>query len=470
MTATANRYVQSAAAKRLKHIKTDSGHNEYLVDLLPLDFPTAVCDMVESSPVQRLAHFASLEPFLERIIKREKKVHLCLSAPPRHGKSSTIFFLIAQFLLKNPTCKVAYCVYAANVAEERNIDHILLACRQAGVDIDEKRMRRDVWKTKQGGGVWARGVGGSLTGLGFDLIIVDDPYKNRMEAESATAATIQAWFSSVAGTRITPGDLTSFIVTHTRWAPGDMIGQLSALPLYKYLNFPAINGKGEALWPAGFSIEALNDQRANGVSDYDFESLFQGNPQPRGKRLFEGVYYYKPEELPDDLRYCIGIDLAYTSKTYSDYSVAVVLARSKSTKKCYVIDVVRRQVAAPQFMEILKDIQRRNFNAPIFSYIGGTEKGVTDFFTKSGVKVEAEAAKADKHTRAQPSSAGWNAGNILLPSGYPDWCKDFCSELSTFNGVNDKHDDQVDALAGAYNKLTLPSQPRGMIQTRFMPF
>jgi predicted phage terminase large subunit-like protein len=86
-------------------------------------------------------------------------------------------------------------------------------------------------------------------------------------------------------------------------------------------------------------------------------------------------------------------------------------------------------------------------------YAAGTEKGAGDFIRAQGVPLRTEAPRGDKFVRAQPVAAAWNAGKVLLPT-HGAWLDDFCTELASFTGVNDAHDDMIDALAPAFDLLT----------------
>jgi predicted phage terminase large subunit-like protein len=133
--------------------------------------------------------------------------------------------------------------------------------------------------------------------------------------------------------------------------------------------------------------------------------------------------------------------------------VAVVLAEAGG--QLYVLDVKREQVAAPQFAATLRGLQAVYQGAPMFAFIGGTEKGTVDFLGTLGLHIYAQPAKTDKFVRAQPVAASWNAGKVALPRTAP-WVNAFVSEVLGFTGIADPHDDQVDALAGAFACLTAP--------------
>ena len=252
------------------------------------------------------------------------------------------------------------------------------------------------------------------------------------------------WFNDVAFTRLEPG--ASAIVVMARWHPDDLAGRLIAQG-WQELRLPALSDADEPLWPARWPAEKLHEIRAQ-VGEYTWSSLYQGRPRSRGGAVFSGVSLY--DTAPDGLKVAIGVDLAYSARTQADYSVAVVLGRRGDEH--FVMDVCRAQTRAPDFAETLKALVKAHPGAPVLWYAAGTEKGTADFLTSLGVRLTVEPPKGDKFVRAQPVAAAWNAGRVQVPRG-AKWADAFVSELADFTGVNDAHDDQVDALAAAYDLL-----------------
>lgn len=152
-------------------------------------------------------------------------------------------------------------------------------------------------------------------------------------------------------------------------------------------------------------------------------------------------------ELPNNLRYCIGADLAYSKNTKSDYSVIVVLGRDNEGKN-YIVHVDRWQSEIAQTIERLKAIQAK-YNVPIVVEANGVQKAVADMVSNSGVRITRTFPTSDKLTRALPFIGAWNSGNVVVSNG--NWALDYCNELENFSGDGSGNDDQVDATANAYN-------------------
>jgi len=187
---------------------------------------------------------------------------------------------IARLLARHPEWTIAYVSYAADIARSKSkqIRDYALA---AGVELRQDSKASHEWRTPQGGGVLATGVGGPLTGHGVWLLVVDDPFKNRQDADSALIRerTYQ-WFTSTAMTRVEPGG--SALIVHTRWHRDDLIGRLSRdeETEWEIVSLPAIDAEGRALWPERWPVSELERKRAE-VGEYDWDSLFQQSPKAR---------------------------------------------------------------------------------------------------------------------------------------------------------------------------------------------
>lgn len=405
-----------------------------------------------SSPV----HLRPLTDLLERAA--QEPVRFCFSVPPRHGKSETVLHWFAWLLAQEPRLRLAYVTYGDDFAREQVAKAKRIAQR-AGVDlggIDQA----GYFTTTAGGCVRGVSVQGQLTGRGYHVIVVDDPHKSRQEAESATVRKrVIDGFTDDIATRLEPTG-TSIIVVHTRWHVSDLIGHLTKERGWEYVNLPAVDDDGHVLAPHLWPIERLRPFMANA---YSWASLYQGQPRARGAEVFQSPTTCFLRDVPNG-RATIGIDLAYTAKTQADKSVAVVLVEAPregadGERTWFVADVVRRQCAAPDFVADLKRLRASWPGARMRWYASGTEKGAADFIVRSGVPIEVLPPKGDKFVRAQPASAAWNDLRIIVPRDAP-WSADFLDVVTRFTGINDPEDDDVDALAAAYDLHDAPRRQK----------
>ncbi len=410
-------------------------------------------------------------------------VRAVIHAPPRHGKTETLLAAFAYWLQKRPDLVIGYATYGQHLSYSKSRKARELVER-TGISLQGDANRLGEWRTEQEGGLLATSSDGPLTGHGVNIMVIDDPIKTRAEAESRTIReSLWDWFSSVAMTRVEPGG--SVFIAMTRWHEQDLAGRLlreqgkhtascknpmcpGCGPMpddgYEEIRLPAISDDGVALWAERWSLPALELRRKE-VGEFTWCSLYQGLPRPRGGKVFEDVYFY---DAPPSTGFTvvIGVDLAYTEKTTSDWSVAVALARvgSGQTAVFYVLEVLRRQLPAPKFAEDLRKMRARHYNCRIVSIYYGTETGTIDFMrtyrppaeegkaqVTTGLPIVGIKKTGDKLVRSQSTAAAWNNGRILVPHpGTHAWVDPFVEVICDFTGVKDLCDDDVDALVAAY--------------------
>jgi phage terminase large subunit-like protein len=408
-------------------------------------------------------HLAPLIRELERA--HNEPVRLVCHAPPRHGKTESVLHAIAWYLRQRPSLVAGYATYGADLSYSKSRSARALA-REAGVELAPDAQGVKEWRTRQGGGLLATGVGGPFTGFGVNVLFVDDPFKNRVEAESSVSRQrVIDWWKDVAFTRLEPNG--SAIVFATRWHPDDLSGHLIKQG-WRYIRLPALADDGAPLWPTRYDAASLDEIRRT-VGEYTWASLFQGLPRPRGGSVFNAEpKLYTAGALADALkrpggwRKAIGLDFAYSKKTSADHSAAVLglgFQAEDGRRLTYVLECLRRQVVQPVFAGEVAKMQAAHPGATAMGYVSSIEKhaggGVEPFFRSLGARIEARIAAGDKFTRAQPYAAAWNDGRVLLPADVDpeSWVNVFLAEHLSFTGSDDKEDDQVDSGAAMFDVL-----------------
>lgn len=376
------------------------------------------------------------------------------AAPPRHGKTETVLHVPSFGLRRRPELTFSYSTYADRLSRSKSRKARFFT-QKAGVKLVSSALNE--WRTEEGGGLLAGGVGGPLTGHGVDIALVDDPIKNRAEAESEVKrGALLDWMHDVLMTRIEPGG--SIFVFMTRWHPDDLIGTLIDEG-FEYLNLPAlgteINGvrvpdeeNGTALWPERWPTEAMR-KRLEEVGPYTAASLFQGNPRPRGSTVFNGAHTY--QQLPNIYRTAGGTDSAYSMKKTADRSATVKMHERDGF--FYISFAKAMRVPAPAFKAFCRSIHE-----PAMTwrwYAATSELGAGMFMNgEDGIPLDCRVATADKFVRAIPFAAAWNAGKVFVNANMdPELLEEFLAEMASFTGVNDKRDDLVDAAVAAFDEL-----------------
>lgn len=269
---------------------------------------------------------------------RDYKI-LLVFEPPRHGKSQQISIdFPAWYLGRNPDKEVIIASYSADLAQEfggKTREKVISEDYQyifPGVILREDEKARGRWRTKQGGSYTSAGVGGPITGRGANIILIDDPVKNREEAESEVyRAKNWEWFTSVAYTRLEPHGVV--VLLTTRWHMGDLAGMILASPELsercKVLSFPAIathdgvrRKEGEPLWKEKYPLEVLMEIKS-AIGPYDWAALYQGSPILTEKQEFkpEWIRRIKEEEVSKmNCRRILTVDTAMSKKAQADYT------------------------------------------------------------------------------------------------------------------------------------------------------
>lgn len=266
--------------------------------------------------------------------------------PPRHGKSDTATQKFPSWTLgQHPEWPFIVASYSQELATDFGQGTRDLMDRPNYHAIFDTRLREDTkakakWMTEERGGYTAVGVGGAITGRGFKIGIVDDPFKNREEADSpVTRESVHKWWRSTFYTRQEGHTLMVLILT--RWHDDDLAGRLLREQLesekngdtdydkWEVLEFKAIaekdeaeRSKGEALWPAKFSVPKLNVTRA-ALGSYEWSALYQQNPIDEESQEFrrDWLQYRSWEEVSKMVvRKFATIDPAGSKKKESDYT------------------------------------------------------------------------------------------------------------------------------------------------------
>ncbi len=425
-------------------------------------------------------HCQVLADVLQRVADGDLR-RVMVFMPPRHGKSELVSRLFsAYYLYRHPDQFVGINSYAADLAYTFSRSARDNFTRAGGLLRDDAAAVKH-WLTTADGGLWAAGVGGPITGKGFNLGIIDDPLKNAEEASSETIrAKHKDWYGSTFYTRLEPAG--SLVVVQTRWNEDDLSGYLLSEERdeperWHIVNMPAIAEDeprqefppsctvepddrlpGEPLNPERYPLARLNTIAAK-IGEYFFGSLYQQRPSPKSGNFFKREWFKPAPIAPlysDRVRYW---DVAGADENKGDHSVGTLIARD-TQGRYYVEDVQRFQHTTHERNKRIRAIAEADrarleplANAPTI-YVEqppGLGKESTDTIIKelAGHVVYADPVHKDKITRAEPFKAQAQAGNVFVVAG--DWNRAWFNELESF--PNGKHDDQVDSAAGAFNRI-----------------
>lgn len=403
-----------------------------------------------------------LQPLIDafELARVQRDVMVAISMPPGHAKSYLVLHAFAWWLSKFPADLCAYNSYNAPQALGKSAAARVLA-EAAGVELSEDSNAKSEWRTTAMGGLVAGGME-SLTGKRIQgPLVIDDPYAGPEDANSrAYREKVFDAIQAVALTRLEGG--APIFLIQTRWHPDDAIGRLKRMQKkgeisgWQFINLPALDADGNALWPAMYPADWLNKKRRT-IGEFNFSALFQGEPRVKGTRLFGAPHYYDPKTVDfNDCRIGIGADPAASDSETACYSAAVAgrfRGIGDDDRILYLTDVYHEQVTVPQFCDDLRGFQGRNDGAMAAVEGPGPGRAVMDTIWRVDphARITPSPAKGDKFQRAQGVAAAWNQGRVLVPLGNPPWLEPFLYELESWTGVNDPFSDQVDALAHLWN-------------------
>lgn len=411
------------------------------------------------------AHHRLIARKLEAVERGEIQ-RLMISMPPRHGKSMLASeFFPAWYLGRNPDHYVIAATYAQELADDfgRKVRNQIAdpsfgsIFPGVGLKSDSTSSRRfhvtqplDSFSTGQNGAYFAVGVGGPLTGRGAHLLLIDDPVKNREEADSELIRKkTKDWYTSTAYTRLMPGGRV--VIIQTRWHEDDLSGwQLAehADEGWEVLSLPAINDAGVALWPEQYDVPALERIRAN-LGPRDWSALYQQRPAPDSGDYFKAEWLHTaPVRPPRRMLAVYGAsDYAVTSDG-GDFTVHVIIGVDPDGR-LWLLDLWRGQSASDVWIEAFCDLVLKWRPIGWAEETGQIRAGVGPFLNRRMMERGAFVAKelfptrGDKAVRAQSIRGRMAMNGLYMEAGAP-FRADFVSELMSFPvGV---HDDQVDAL------------------------
>jgi predicted phage terminase large subunit-like protein len=396
--------------------------------------------------------------------------------PPRHSKSEMFSRLLSAYYLKRyPDRWVGINSYAAELAHTLSnaARQNFVAC---GGELSDDTTAKKHWETKQGGGMWAAGVGGPITGKGFHLGIIDDPVKN---AEDANSRIIRdkhkEWYTTTFLTREEPD--AAIVLIMTRWNEDDLAGWLlseeaddeDSLTQEKWhiVCLPAIaeepikfpdtctveadfRKKGEPLCPERYGIPRLAKKKKKGARDFD--ALYQQRPTAKEGLFFHVTELQIVDAVPVGGRSVRGWDKGATEGD-GDPTAGVKITRGPDGL-FYIEDVVKGQWNTAQRDKQIRQtaeldgisVRQKGEQEP---GAGGKESAENFIRLLAGFPVSTERSTANKAERADPFSSQVNAGNVRLLKGA--WNKEYIEELRQF--PNGTHDDQVDGSSLAFNTL-----------------
>ena len=420
---------------------------------------------------QAAGHHRKIAEKLEAVERGEIK-RLMILMPPRHGKSELASRRFpAYYIGRNQGKQIIAASYNSDLANDfgREVRNIVAspefaALFQTSLAQDSQAANR--WHTESGGMYVAAGVGTAITGRGADVLLIDDPFKDREEADSELRRQrVWDWYTSTAYTRLMPGG--AIVVINTRWHDDDLSGRLLEEQSvggdqWEVLSLPALTND-QALWPEWYPLERLEQIRAV-LPARDWNALYQQNPIPDDGDYFKADWFGEYDVPPDGLVTYGASDYAVTDGggDYTEHGIAGV----DMNGNLYVLDWWKKQATSDVWIEAKCDLVIKHEPACWFGEAGPIRKAVEPFLMrrmterKAFCRIEWLASIADKPTRARTIQGMASMGKVFLPKNAV-WKGDLLNQLLRFPAG--KHDDGVDVLSlfgRGLQHMKAPKKPR----------
>lgn len=477
-----------------------------LLRFLQLTMPDSIDpDDAEKSRYTVTPQAKLLCEIMEKVERGEEK-RVAVSIGPQFGKSQIISRAAPAWSIgRNPYINQILGSYNQDFANEfgfevRNIINSPVY-RQVfpSVELMKGGEAKDLLMTTHGGKNAFVGVGGSGTGKPADRFTVDDPYRNKEDADSETfREKVWNWFNGVVFSRCHDG--TAIVIVHTRWHQDDLIGRLcdpehperdgrfkGLEKRWKYFNLPAIvqdpalaraldltletptdpdviaqfgSKPMSALWPGRKSLPLLAEAKQS--DPYTFNSLYMGAPAPDDGDYFsaEMLVEYQPKDLPRNLRVYGASDHAVSKKQRRDFNVLGCVGVDEDEDVWVLPGLFWQRAKTDQIVEELL-MQFRNERPQLWWLEDELiSKSFGPFLLKRmqeekiyTTTLDPVRPVKDKETRARSIQGRMSMKKVHFPAFAPWWPK-ARSQLLTFpHGTNDDFVDWLSHIGGGLNKL-----------------
>jgi len=397
-----------------------------------------------------------------KIANKELK-RLIVNMPPRHTKSEFASFLFPAWMIgRFPKMKIMQVSHNAELASRfgskvRNLMGSVEYKQIFGnVELREDSKAKGRWETNHGGEYFAAGVGGSITGRGADLLIIDDPHTEQDSMSDTAMERAYDWYSSGPRQRLQPGG--TIVVVMTRWAQDDLTGRLiksqkePKSDQWKVISFPAILESGRSIWPEYWSLEELEKVKAS-ISVHNWNAQYMQDPVAEEGAILKREWWKKwtSEHIPKIEHIIMSMDTAYSKKETADYSAITVWGIFHPIEgydpNILLLDAQKGRWDFPDLKIVAYDLYKYWEPESIVIEAKATGMPLIQEMRRMGIPVldYVPAKGRDKITRANVVAPIFESGMVWAPDEH--WAQDVIEECAAF--PHGQHDDYVDSTTQA---------------------
>jgi predicted phage terminase large subunit-like protein len=420
------------------------------------------CIRVSGDDYEQPAQVLALIDLLQRVESGEVK-RAIVEMPPRSSKSTHISRLFPSWWLgRRPHENVILSSYGQELAtgHGRAVRDLLghpkypFATKLRG---DVKAAGR--WQTEQGGGLIAAGVGTGLTGFGGNLVVLDDPIKDRQEAESEIVRNhTWDWYQDVLSTRVMREG--AVVCLGTRWHEDDPIGRILATPGasdWVRLRIPYLAEDNDPLGRApGQPLEVFGtvpSVEKGEISAYGFSALYQQSPTPAGGGVFRREWMQRRyQALPtNDPRWRVYSSVDLGGKQGVGHDPSAIATWGTDGISFYLLDYWSSQAEyADVKAKVIATFWEHAPRLVLVEDATWAQPLISDLRRETGVRMAPVTPIGSKWVRADAVSPLFEAGRIVLPQSAP-WLDGWMHEHLSF--PNAAHDEAVDTTSMALMRM-----------------
>ena len=411
-------------------------------------------DFIEGS------HHKIMADKFNKVARGELK-RIIINMAPRHTKSEFSSYLLPAWMIgRNPKLKIIQATHTTELAVRfgRKAKHLIDS--EEYQKIYPTKLREDSkaagrWETNEGGEYFAAGVGGSITGRGADLLIIDDPHSEQDALNVNALDRTWEWYTSGPRQRLQPGGI--IVVVMTRWNMKDLTGRLinaqkeTKADQWEVIEFPAILPNNKPVWPEYWKLEELESVKAS-LAIGKWNAQYQQNPTAEEGSIIKREWWNLWEkDLPPLYHVIQSYDTAFLKKETADYSAittwGVFYPTEDSGPNLILLDVVKDRFEFPELRRVA--LEQYNYWKPESVIVEGKASGMPLTFElrKQGIPVinYTPSRGNDKHARVNAVAPLFESGQIWATDD--KFSEEVIEECAAFPYGD--HDDLVDSMTQA---------------------
>ena len=396
-------------------------------------------------------------------IAANKEKRLIINMPPRHTKSEFASYLFPAWMIgKFPKMKIMQVSHNAELSSRfgskvRNLMNTKEYKMIFGnVTLREDSKAKGRWETNHGGEYFAAGVGGSITGRGADLLIIDDPHTEQDSMSDSAMERAYEWYTSGPRQRLQPGG--RICVVMTRWAVDDLTGRLikaqkePKADKWKVIEFPAILPNDKPVWPEYWNKEDLDSVKAS-ISVKNWNAQYMQDPTSEEGAIIKRDWWqvWDKVHLPKLLHVIQSYDTAFSKKETADYSAITtwgIFEPVEGYEKCIMLlDAQKGRYDFPDLKNLA--LEQYHYWEPETVIVEAKASGqpLIQELRRAGIPVidYVPARGRDKHTRINSVAPVFESGMVFAPDEH--WAHEVIEECAAF--PNGQYDDYVDSMTQA---------------------